>query len=354
VDRVIQDTGISESSGLTTSPQHAKVLWTFNDSGGDASIFAIGSDGQTKAQVTIEKARAYDWEAIASLPGPGGTPMMAIGDIGDNAKARKSIEVIVIPEPKKLEDVSVRPTTTLRLTYPEGRKVDAETLLADQRSGRLYVVTKEDSGKVYSVPASVWPGTENMASGASVSKDGEAKSAAPVREGQLELAAGVEMPYATDGAMLPDGRTAVRTGNKLIVLPQTGEWPSKGTVRTLATVRLPEQPQGESLTVSGSDFLVGSEGVRQPVLRVDVPATAGTVKAPAPVTGTTTVEKTTPPATPNTAGAVSSTQAPTVVTPTTDQKTVVKEGTKPATKPARSGFRAWLSKHWKKWFQRDR
>ncbi len=47
VDRVLRDPRITESSGLAPSSLHRGVLWTMNDSGSRARIYAVGSDGRT-------------------------------------------------------------------------------------------------------------------------------------------------------------------------------------------------------------------------------------------------------------------------------------------------------------------
>ncbi|MDQ1295098.1 MAG: hypothetical protein QG608_2983 [Actinomycetota bacterium] len=275
VDRVVQDEGIQESSGLAASPLHAGILWTVNDGGG-ATVFALGTDGNTAAKIKIKKAPKVNWEAVVSLRNAGGTPMLAIGDIGDNDEDRASVDIVLIAEPQKLEDGTILPDLVLRLAYPDGAS-DAETLLADPRTNRLYLVTKTDPGIVHAVPQSVWPGDSNAAA-----REGQDAEGVAVRNGRLERLAPVELPMATDGTILPDGRLALRSNTDLVLLPAVETWTRGSTVQPLHTTVLPEQEQGESLTLSGEHLLLGSEGKNQPILRLALP---GGVNGTAPTGG---------------------------------------------------------------------
>jgi hypothetical protein len=275
VDRVIQDGDVTESSGLATSLRHPGVLWTHNDAGNPARIYAVGPDGRIEARVRVTKVKAEDWEAVTSLRGPGDTPMIAIGDIGDNERSRDSVDVVLLPEPKKLRDDKVRPELVLRLTYPDGAS-NAETLLADPRDGRLYLVTKDDLAVVYAVPERAWPGQ-----GQRRPRPGDGDDV-PVREATLERLGVVDLSLATDGTVLDDGRVALRSKTHLVVLPPVEEWTRGVSVPVRASAPLPPQEQGESLTVANSGLLVGSEGTGQPVLRVAVPDSVTPTEPSAP------------------------------------------------------------------------
>lgn len=86
-------------------------------------------------------------------------------------------------------------------------------------------------------------------------------------EGRLD-----ERGLITDGVFLPDGRMLLRGYGKAFVLDRP-ESAQNGRISTLADARLPDQEQGESITVTadGKEALIGSEGKRQPVLQVPVP-----------------------------------------------------------------------------------
>jgi len=270
-----EDARIAESSGLAPSLSHADVLWTHNDSGNPNEIYAIAKDGSTAATLTIAGEEARDWEAITSFRSPDAGPaagqgLIAIGDIGDNDAEHPSVRIAIIEEPQNLADATVTPIRVLRLTYPDGPR-DAEALLADPNTGRLYVVSKTLFGSaLYAVPPKVWPGK-----GATGTSDlTRMTKVAEMRPGLV-----------TDGAFLPNGTMAIRGyGNvSIVAAPDTAK---NGRLETLASKALPDQEQGESIAIPEADgyALIGSEGKDSPILRIKLPkvATAEATDPPKP------------------------------------------------------------------------
>jgi hypothetical protein len=223
----IGDPRITESSGLAASVRHPGVLWTHNDSGDTARLFALGPDGRVQATLTLAGVDARDWEAVA---------------IGDNLGSQRSVSVYRVTEPAALRDATV-PARRYRLRYADGPH-NAEALLVDPRSNRLYVASKQDEGGgLYQAPARLRGDRVNL----------------------LRRIAAVP-PTVTDGAFAPDGRTFVlRTYLDAHVYTAQG--------KPLDTFALPLQRQGESITYAhdGRDVLVGSEGVRSEIWRVRLP-----------------------------------------------------------------------------------
>jgi hypothetical protein len=255
VDRTPDLPGLDEDSGLAISPSHAGVLWTIEDSGNPPVIHALGPDGSSRAGVTVTGAVNRDWEAMAAWRDAAGRALLAVADIGDNAAQRAQIEIVVVAEPSPLRSATVRPLHRIVLAYPDGRAADAETLLVDPRTGRMFVVTKGLlSARVWAVPASVWPGSGRVP--------------AEVR-GTLAPIGAIGLQLATDGTVLPSGHVLVRSYGALALLaPFDGDPP---TVRTLATVPLPAQPQGEGLAATATTVYLSSEGVGVPILRAPMP-----------------------------------------------------------------------------------
>ena len=178
----LEDQRIFESSGLALSRRHQAVLWTHNDSGGEPALYAVGSDGRTLATLTLAGAEARDWEAMAAGRDDRGRPALFVGDIGDNNGVWPEVAVYRVAEPAELRDATV-PAARYRLRYADGPH-DAEALLVDPRSNRLYVATKEVAGGgLYRAPARLRTGQVNV----------------------LRRVARVP-PVVTDGAWLPDGR----------------------------------------------------------------------------------------------------------------------------------------------------
>lgn len=233
------DSRITESSGLARSGYDDRVLWTHNDSGDQARLFAVGRDGGTEAVVRLAGTAAYDWEAISRYRGPSGRSWLYVGDIGDNAKARSEIVVHRVAEPTELDDQTVYPTS-YRMRYEDGRH-DAEALLVHPHTGRVYVVTKDGAG-VYAAPETLDPDGVNV----------------------LRRVAWAPMTV-TDGAFLWDGRMVLRS--------YTAAFVSRGPGQPQVVVPLPGTAQGESLAVAPGyqAVLVGSEGTDSPVFWQPLP-----------------------------------------------------------------------------------
>ncbi len=227
------DRDIDESSGLAL--QDGLAL-TVNDSGDDPVVYAVDPDtGETVGRTTYTTDEVEDVEGLAV--GPDGT--VWVGDIGDNATERDSVAVYALP-PVGRGDRAVE-ATRYELTYRDGAH-NAETLLADPRDGRLYVVTKQlFGGEVFAAPRRLDEDGPNV----------------------LEPVASVN-GLLTDGAFTPDGRHALLRGYGRVWLAESDTW------RYLANMPLPDQRQGEGIAVTDDpdSFLVSSEGARTPVLSV--------------------------------------------------------------------------------------
>lgn len=150
----LDDKEITESSGIASSKCQDDIYWTHNDSGDEAFIFAFGPRGEKLGTWRVPSAINYDWEDIASSQDPSGKCYLYIGDIGDNGAKRDDYTVYKITEPvvgpadvnsSRREPLETARPETIRYTYPNGKN-NAETLMVDQSSGALYVVTKRYSG----------------------------------------------------------------------------------------------------------------------------------------------------------------------------------------------------------------
>jgi hypothetical protein len=241
----IDDPRVVESSGLVASRRHPGVLWTHNDSGDAARLFAVGRDGRVLATLRLAGVHARDWEALAPGRDDRGAPALFVGDIGDNQGVWPWVTVYRVAEPARLRDATV-PAERFRLRYPDGPR-DAEALLVDPRGNRLYVASKDAAGgSLYRAPATLRGDRVDL----------------------LRRVRGVP-PLVTDGAFSPDGRTlALRDYQAAYVDAASGG--------RLATVELPLQPQGESIAFSadGRSLLAGSEGAGSEIWRVPLPAAA--------------------------------------------------------------------------------
>jgi hypothetical protein len=255
----ISDSRITESSGLAVSARHPGVVYTHNDSGGSATIYAIGPDGRTRATLAVLGAQNRDWEGIAVGRDQAG-PAIFMGDIGDNAGgAQPYVTVYRVSEPARLTDQAL-PATAYRLRYEDGPR-NAESILVNPRTNRLYIASKQIGGGLYEAPARLRTDRVNVLR----------------RVGPAPL-------LATDGAYAPDGsHFVIRTYYAAHIYSAPG--------KLLRIVSLPNQEQGESIAYAadGRSLLAGSEGPRSPVYRMRLPvdsASAPRSAASPPATAT--------------------------------------------------------------------
>ncbi len=80
---------LNESSGLIL---FRELLWTINDSGGDAALYGFDRNtGEVKQVVRIENGENDDWESLTSSQ-----QQIFIGDFGNNWGNRKNLRIYVI------------------------------------------------------------------------------------------------------------------------------------------------------------------------------------------------------------------------------------------------------------------
>ncbi|WP_432941934.1 hypothetical protein ACQPXM_34625 [Kribbella sp. CA-253562] len=245
----IRDDRVDDSSGLARSQKYEGIWWTVNDSGENAVVHGIDSTGKVRVELGL-KAPAKDVEAIAV--DRDGT--IYIADIGDNKKNRDMIEVYTIPEPSALEDESALRPHRYDFEYPDGAH-DAETLLIDPGTGRLFFVTKVASGKsgIYAAP--------EQAS----------------REGTNELTKIADGPAGvTDGVFLPDGSQVVLRSLTDLATMEWGDEPN-----VIARTATPTaQGDAVALSDSGNSLLISSK--TSAVYDVAVPSRKPAATPPSP------------------------------------------------------------------------
>lgn len=144
----LRDERIDELSGVVASRRQPDVLWVHNDSGDRPRVFAIGTDGATRAEVRVDGATALDWEDIALGPAPAGQPAgdwVYVADTGDNARRRPVVSIYRFPEPSLDGAGGVREVRAERVDvrYGDGASHDVEAMLVDPGTGDVLLVTKE-------------------------------------------------------------------------------------------------------------------------------------------------------------------------------------------------------------------
>jgi hypothetical protein len=256
----LEHEAIDESSGLARSRRHDHLLWTHNDSGGEARLFAVDTrDASHRGVARLEGVDATDWEDAATGPcrvskmnvGDDVPSCLYVADIGDNGDTRDHVSIVVFPEPDLPDDPSGETTVpassiaTISFVYPDGPR-DAEVLLVHPSSGRIYVVAKtgsEDNG-VYRVPAHPAP---------------------PDAPHEATLVGALELPHAmsygrmaTAGDIAPSGReVTLRSYLSLFTFCVSEDEPFETIFdRSPATASPPLSVQSEALAYgSGGDVL---------------------------------------------------------------------------------------------------
>lgn len=161
VHDVVQLTGASElteSSGMAFSTRDPNCIWTHNDSGGAAKLYAydIGT-GKLTGHCRLTGAAAVDWESLTSAGAD--ARELIVADCGDNDARRKSITLYRFdePDPHRVTELAAGDYRSLRVRFPDG-PADCEAVWYDTNDSSLMFMTKGRRlfASVYRVPDQLW------------------------------------------------------------------------------------------------------------------------------------------------------------------------------------------------------
>jgi hypothetical protein len=242
-----RDSRVSESSGVAASRRQPGIVWTLNDSGHDAWIYATDTLGRPYGAFEVTGATNRDWEAIALGP-CGSRDCLYISDTGDNTRDRRSVVIYRVPEPAlPAARARTTPAEALEFRYPRGRR-DVEAAFVDS-VGAIYLISKDErtSPQVYRLQPDAW------------------RRRAPVTAeplGTLPIDSRSLGNRVTDAALSPSGdRVAVRTylAIYLFLLDRSNDPALRPTGTACDAAGL--QLQGEGLTwLNERELLLTSEG----------------------------------------------------------------------------------------------
>ena len=234
---------VPEASGLAISRRNPGLLWTHNDSGNEAVLYAIDQTGTVRGKVRVP-ARMRDWEDVSAASCNKSEDCVYIGDIGDNQMSRRTIQVYRIAEPNPGDRQTGRPEA-ISLTYPDGPHNAEAMFVADER---IFIVTKDRVGMLYRSAAAVGDvlSTFNRAS----------TNIKLQRIGHLDLAG------VTDAETSPDGATvAVRTSGEVVLYGAADLMRGQVAPRLRIPVERLREPQGEGVALGeGGMLYLASEG----------------------------------------------------------------------------------------------
>lgn len=262
----IKSPEITESSGLAASRCQENVLWTHNDSGDDAYIFAINSAGASLGVWKVPNATNIDWEDMAAYKDAAGKCYLYVGEIGDNKTVRHEHVVYRVAEPVIIPDAS--PTTRksalvtanaeiIKFTYPDYDQ-DAETLMVHPKTGDIYIATKRISG-----PAGVYRLRPDFAGAQTQKAEWVAEISVPA----------VPNGLLTGGDISPDGRRLVVCDYDRayeFVLPESANNFEDVWLQTPQGVDLGRRKNGEAVcyNAAGTSIFATSEQRSSPVIEV--------------------------------------------------------------------------------------
>lgn len=135
--------GLIETSGLAVGRRNPDLLWSHNDSGNAAVLFALDTKGALKGQVRVPVA-TRDWEDVSAARCDG-KDCLYIADIGDNGRVRQQVPIYRVPEPSPSDVETARPEV-FTATYADGpHNAEAMFVIGDD----LFIVTRDRTGLVY-------------------------------------------------------------------------------------------------------------------------------------------------------------------------------------------------------------
>lgn len=146
-ENTVQTDLLKEASGLAISYLNSGILYSHNDSGGKAQVYAVDAKGNLRATLELSGIKNRDWEDMATVKlAKNGKSYIYIGEIGDNAGRYASVTVYRFPEPKlNAADslITITDYDSFVIEYEDGPR-DAEALFVDPRSGDIYIISKRE------------------------------------------------------------------------------------------------------------------------------------------------------------------------------------------------------------------
>ncbi|MBF0266451.1 MAG: hypothetical protein HQL46_14395 [Gammaproteobacteria bacterium] len=155
----IENRNINESSGLSYSPQNA-LIWTHNDSGNAAIIYALSTLGTHIGEYLLPDF-PFDWEDMSAVSIDNINYLM-LADTGDNYKFRRTYRLSFYVEPKVDSKKSLNTIINLDSSYlswevlfkfENNKSYNIEATAVDSTSQKIYVLTKsKKKTKLFQLP----------------------------------------------------------------------------------------------------------------------------------------------------------------------------------------------------------
>lgn len=191
---LIKDPRVKESSGVAASLRYPGTYFTHNDSGDYPRFYRFDESGKVTQEVRVKGATAQDWEDIASFERDG-EKYLAIGDIGNNGRKRKSLVLYIVKEPDdQVKEVEF--AEKVEFVYPDAYNAEALLIMPGGREFQICVKMQKGKSKVFKGSLEKPKGIQTLTFVGEVDLGGFIK----------------ESRMVTGGAVSPDGKfLALRT-----------------------------------------------------------------------------------------------------------------------------------------------
>ncbi|GAA5076832.1 hypothetical protein [Lysobacter panacisoli] len=265
---VLIDPQLDEISGLAASRRHPDVLWMHDDGGNPERLFAVSTRGARLATLRVEGVTKTDWEDMASFE-LDGRDYLLIADTGDNGGLRRSLQLHIVEEPRRIENARLRPAWSIAFRWPDGAR-DCEAVAVDAKAGQILLISKRrQPPELFSLP--LRPRGTALQTATLLGRlqgvpqpDAEAVRRNPQRA-RLDS-------QVTSADISPDGRTlAVMTYRWLLLYGRRGDesW-GDAVARAPRFELLPWLPQAEALgwSLDGRHLYATGEFIPAPLYRI--------------------------------------------------------------------------------------
>lgn len=266
---VVQDSRLTEISGIDASYLYPNCFWVHNDSGNPAELFLVDSKGNTRAVVKLPGVTNVDWEDIC-LFSFSGTPHICVADVGDNNASRKNCQLYVFAEPKfELPDDIGRVVTRdvsevvqLDFQYADGPR-NCEAIAVHPKRPEFYLFQKSTQRNSKEKEFGIYK--------LRMKKNRKLESKVARRIGNIKDR------LVTGAAISRDSRELVfcnYVAAGWMNRPPAMDWGHYLVAADFKMLALPVQRQGEAIcfTADGKSLVVVSEKVKQPIWKIALPA----------------------------------------------------------------------------------
>lgn len=275
---------LTEGSAAVITRAQPGIVFTINDSGHEAELFAVDTTGRARGMWHVVNAENVDWEAAAAgpcanAPFANGTDSAAvsgeqacltIADVGDNDARRNTRALYRVREPSALAagDTGTLVAQAVRFRYEDGPH-DVEAMVVGPRGDTFLITKRRLAGAngprpalVFEVPAAAWE-----RDGLTVARLVDSLPIVPGTSTGRSI---------TDASLSPDGRyVAVRTYNEVYIFfadTATGR-PRSDRPVAQCNIWSIERDYGEGITWIGTqgEVLLTQEGRNSPFYAVTCP-----------------------------------------------------------------------------------